>query len=245
MIFFGRRNRKSPPDYSQIKTDIHSHLLPGIDDGVSSMEMSLDMIRTFHKLGYRKLITTPHVMWDMFKNTPEIIRAKLNEVRAAVKKEGIPIEIGAAAEYFIDDHFEEMIRKKEPLLTLKDKLVLVEFSMISMPFELKEVFFSLQMSGYQPVVAHPERYVYLDRNRQFYHDLKAAGCLFQCNLLSLAGYYGRKVQELSKYLAKNGFYDFVGSDAHSPRHMEGLKSASLKTNLDKLIETCLIRNVSL
>ena len=241
MIFFRRKNKPSA-DFSNIRTDIHSHLLPGIDDGVPSVEVSLRIIRGMVSLGYRKLVTTPHIMWDMYKNTPAMIQARLDEVQLAIQKEGIDIELSAAAEYFIDDHFEELLREKKPLLAIKDNLVLVEFSMVSQPFDLKEVLFEMQMQGYQPIIAHPERYVYLDQNKTFYDELKDSGCFFQCNLLSLSGYYGKTVQELAKYLTRARYYDYVGSDIHSLRHMESLRSSSLRSNLDKLLETCNIRN---
>src|SRR5213075_1701845 len=194
-------------DFSLLGADIHSHLLPGIDDGSQNMETSIRLVKGMKELGFKKLITTPHIMWDMYQNTNDIIFEKLDELRTRVKKEELDIEINAAAEYFIDEHVEDLLKQKEPLLSFGNKFVLVEFSMASPPFDLKEVIFEMQLQGYQPVIAHPERYIYLEQNKTFYAELKDTGCLFQLNALSLSGYYGHSVMELAHYLCKKQYYD--------------------------------------
>src|SRR5436190_12546734 len=174
-LFSQSKSEKAKVDLSELKTDLHSHLIPGIDDGSPDMETSLKLIKGMIGFGYKKLITTPHIMWDMYQNTREIILEKLEELRAAVKAEGLDIEIKAAAEYFIDDHVEGLLKRKEPLLTISGSMVLVEFSMAHHLFSLKEILFEMQMSGYQPVVAHPERYMYLEHGKEFYDELKNIG----------------------------------------------------------------------
>ncbi|MBK7562723.1 MAG: histidinol phosphatase [Chitinophagaceae bacterium] len=166
------------------------------------MQTSLKLIRGMVDLGYTKLITTPHIMGDIYKNTPEIISGKLDLLRAAVKKEGIEVEINAAAEYFLDDYVAGLLKAGEPLLTISGKMILVEFSLAYPSHGLKDILFELQMQGYLPVIAHPERYIYLERHKEFYEELKDIGCLFQLNVLSLTGHYGKSVQELAQYLAK-------------------------------------------
>src|SRR5215470_14433080 len=190
MLFKKKKVAPVVVDYGVLNADVHSHLLPGIDDGSQDMQTSLQLIAGMKALGYKKLITTPHVMWDMFQNTRDIILEKLDRVRTQLKQESVDIELDAAAEYFIDDHLAQLLRKKEPLLSFGNKLVLTEFSMASPSFELKEILFEMQMQGYQPVIAHPERYTYLQQNKDFYDELKDTGCLFQLNILSLSGYYG-------------------------------------------------------
>src|SRR4030095_3259672 len=142
-------------DYGVLNADVHSHLLPGIDDGSQDMQTSLQLIKGMKALGYRKLITTPHVMWDMYQNTRDIILEKLDLVRKKLNEERVDIELDAAAEYFIDDHLGDLLRQKEPLLSVGNRQVLVEFSMASQSFELKDILFEMQMQGYQPVIAHP------------------------------------------------------------------------------------------
>jgi protein-tyrosine phosphatase len=232
-------------DYSVLGADMHSHLLPGIDDGAPDLEASLQLIRGMEALGYRKLITTPHILWDMYKNTPEKILRAFDTVQEALVKEGIGVELKAAAEYYIDEHVEGLLTRKEKLLTLGDNMVLVEFSMIHAPMGVKEVLFEMQMQGYQPIVAHPERYAYLSRNKEFYDELKEAGCLFQLNILSLTGGYGRTVTELAQYLLKHDFYNFVGTDLHHSRHLDALHNPALAPALQKLQETGRLMNARL
>jgi len=201
--FFSKSKPKRQSfDFSILNADMHSHLLPGIDDGAEDLENSLELIRGMNALGYKKLITTPHVLWDMYKNTHEIILEKLAVVKEAVKNAGMDVEIYAAAEYFLDEHVEELLKNKEPLLTIKDNMVLTEFSMAFPSMNIKEILFEMEMQGYQPIIAHPERYVYLERNKDFYRELKDIGCLFQLNILSLGGYYGRSVTECHNICSK-------------------------------------------
>ena len=243
MIFFKKKNK--PVDlsvFATLKTDLHSHLLPGIDDGSPTLETSLQLIRGLVSLGYKKLITTPHIMWDMYQNTGEIVQQKLLELRSTVKEAGIDIEIKAAAEYFLDDHFLQLLDKKESLLTIGDKMVLVEFSMAQPAMGLKETLFEMTMQGYQPVIAHPERYIYMERTLDFYDELKTTNCLFQLNILSLGNYYGRSANDLANYLIKKGYYELVGTDLHHSRHLEALQDPRLITGLKKLLDSGKIIN---
>ena len=245
-MFFKRKNTTPvTADYSILNADMHSHLLPGIDDGSQNIESSLQLIKGMRELGYKKLITTPHVMWDIFKNSREIILEKWEFVKRKLEEEQIDVELCCAAEYFIDDHVEELLKKKEPLLTFGNKMVLVEFSMASQPFDLKEVLFEMQMQGYQPVIGHPERYTYLEQHKSFYDELKDAGCLFQMNILSLSGHYGSSPAELARYLTKKGYYDLVGTDLHHSRHLESLRNPAVFSSLQKLLESGKLLNRTL
>jgi protein-tyrosine phosphatase len=235
---FSRSSKKDGNrfDFSIVKTDMHSHILPGIDDGAGDIETSLELIRGLKELGYQKLIATPHIMWDMYRNTPGIINRKLDEVREAVAKEGIDIEINAAAEYFLDEHVEDLLRTKEPMLAINDNRVLVEFSMAFPSLNIKDILFEMQMQGYQPIIAHPERYTYLSRNKEFYDELRDIGCLFQLNILSLGGGYGKSVTELAQYLLKNNFYSLVGTDMHHTGHLADLGNTHLTGILKKNVD---------
>ncbi len=214
--------------------DMHSHLVPGIDDGSPDMPTSILLAKGLAELGFKKVITTPHVLWEMYPNTPEIIQSGCAALREELQLQNIELELSAAAEYFIDEHFEQAVEAKEPLLTIKDNLVLVEFSMITAPFDLRDILFSLQMQNYQPVIAHPERYIYLRNKKTFFDELKEAGCLFQLNLLSLVGHYGTSVQELAEYLIKKEAYDFAGTDLHSVRQLDALQKVGASPLLAKL-----------
>ena len=224
---------------------MHSHLIPGIHDGAKDIATSIQLIKGLENLGYKKLITTPHVLWEIYANTPDIITQGLGELKAAVDKEGLNIELHAAAEYFMDDHFEEELKKKTPLLSISKNMVLVEFSMLTAPFDVQKILFEMQMQGYQPVLAHPERYTYLSRSKNTYEDLKYAGCIFQLNLLSLTGYYGRSVQDLAEFLLKNDYYELAGTDLHHAQHLSALQKLSSSPLYQKLKESSLLRNSSL
>jgi protein-tyrosine phosphatase len=241
-LFSRTKNNRHRADFSLLNTDMHSHLIPGIDDGSPDLETSLELIRGMAALGYKKLITTPHIMWDMYRNERDTILTKSDVLNTAIRKEGIEIELHAAAEYFLDEHVERLLRNNEPLLTINGKMVLVEFSMALAPMNLKDILFELQMKGYQPIIAHPERYIYLDKNKEFYDELKDTGCMFQLNILAVSGFYGKSVKELANYLIKKGYYDFVGTDLHHDRHLEALENPALADALMLLFETGKIRN---
>jgi protein-tyrosine phosphatase len=232
-------------DFSILKADMHSHLLPGIDDGSPDMETSLRLIRGMTELGFTKLITTPHIMWDMYKNTRAVILDKLEQLQAAVKAEGLTVEINAAAEYFLDDYVSGLLKKNEPLLTVSGKMVLVEFSLAQPSMSLKDILFEMQMQGYIPIIAHPERYIYLEHNKDFYEELKDIGCLFQLNLLSLSNHYGKSVHEIAQYLVKKEYYELVGTDLHHYRHIEALSNPAIVSLLHKLLESGKILNAEL
>ena len=229
-------------DFSVINTDMHSHILPGIDDGSDGIDTSVELIRGMKELGYKRLIATPHIMWDMYRNTPDIINRQLEQVRKALQKENIDIQVDAAAEYFLDEHVEDLLRKNEKLLTVSDNRVLTEFSMAFPSLNIKEILFEMQMQGYQPIIAHPERYTYLQKNKEFYDELRDIGCIFQLNILSLGGGYGKSVLELAQYLLKNNYYTLVGTDLHHSGHLEDLGSSRLagilaKLDISKMINT--------
>lgn len=206
---------------SGIGTDMHSHLLPGIDDGSPDCETSIQLIRGLLDLGYKELVTTPHIMADIYANTPETIQAAHDELKALQMQQ----PSRAAAEYFMDDYFDQLLENNSPLLTVRDNWVLVEFSFVGAPVNLKEKIFELQMKGFQPVLAHPERYLYFLTNKKWYDELKDTGCFFQLNILSLTNYYGKVTSELARYLIKKNYINFLGTDLHHARHLQVLRTS--------------------
>lgn len=202
--------------------DIHSHILPGIDDGAKNISKSIELATAFQEMGITQIITTPHISHYVWNNSPEIINVKLLETRSALEENKIKIPVQAAAEYYIDDWFENLFKEKK-LLTLKDNYVLVEISYQSPPLNLHKIVFELKVAGYIPVLAHPERYVYFHRNMAEYEKLKNLGCLFQFNLLAAVGYYGSKIAQTADELLKKGMYDFCGTDIHHRKHIEAFQ----------------------
>ena len=245
MFLFGNKKAAAPIDLSWLGVDMHSHLVPGIDDGSPDIATSLELISGMQKLGYRKIITTPHILWEVYPNTPEIITQGIATVQKAVSDANIELEIHAAAEYYIDEYFEEQLSKKMPLLPISGNKVLVEFSMITAPLDLQQVLFEMQIQGYQPIIAHPERYIYLAQRKHFFDELQSGGCQFQLNLLSLTGYYGKSVQELAEYLVKGNYYSYAGTDLHGERHLAALQKLSGSSLYLRLKESGLIKNSSL
>lgn len=209
--------------------DIHSHLLPGIDDGAAVVEDSVAMIRRFREIGVNKFIATPHIMNDYYPNTPESINNALLILKQRLQMEGmVDVQIKAAAEYMMDHSFIELL-EKQPLLTIMENLVLVEMSYFQPPINLYEILFQLQTSSYKPVLAHPERYVfYHSRKLEKYKELKERGCYFQLNLLSVTGHYGKNIQEMAYKLIEADLIDYIGSDTHQQRHLDKLWQAKLE-----------------
>lgn len=238
--------KKTSPlgDFAFLGTDMHSHLLPGIDDGAKDLDDSLSLIARLHSMGYRHLITTPHIMADLYPNTPAIIKKKLGEVRKAVEAEGIDITIDAAAEYLMDEGFEPLL-EAGGLLTLPGNRVLVEMSFISAPPKLEQYLFQLQTKGYRPLLAHPERYLFFRDNFKKYTELKDRGCEFQLNLLSLTGYYGKPTRENGVALLKAGMIDYLGTDLHHERHAEHLMGSLEDRNIAKLLKDKTFSNQAL
>jgi len=216
-----------------LKTDLHSHLMPDIDDGVDSLEESIAIIREFEKLGYTKLIVTPHIMSHRYPNSSKIILAKLRAVNNLVVENRINIELEASAEYFLDDHLIELIAQRD-ILTFADNYLLFELSYASLPINLDSMIEFMIEHGYRPVLAHPERYLYMIGDIERYRSLKRAGVLFQLNINSLAGYYSEEVKRFAQILIDKGMIDFVGSDTHHMRHFKTMQQ-TVKTDLFRSI----------
>jgi tyrosine-protein phosphatase YwqE len=198
--------------------DIHSHLLPGIDDGARTFEDTLRLTQALQGFGVSQFITTPHIIQYVWDNTHDQILSKKEATVLELENNKITIPFNAAAEYLMDDQFVRLFQSGE-LLTLKDNYVLVEMSYINAPIQLYSILFDLQVAGYIPVLAHPERYLFYHNNFSEYEKLKRAGCLFQLNLLSVVGYYGAEITKIAEQLLAKGMYTYVGSDVHHDNHI--------------------------
>lgn len=224
MFGFNKNKISKGNSYFPIEVDMHSHILPGIDDGSPDIATSLDLVKGLMQLGLKKSIATPHVISDMYRNTPQTIHAALQQLRNALAQNNIQYEVNAAAEYFMDDVFLEMLEKKD-LLTVKDNLLLTEFSFSSMPRQPEELSFKIIMQGYTPILAHPERYSYYHESPKMFDRLKELGFVLQVNLLSLTGYYGKGALKAAKYIIENDLAGFVGTDLHHHNHLRAFEEA--------------------
>jgi protein-tyrosine phosphatase len=229
-------------NYEGIKVDMHSHVLPGIDDGAQTPEESIVLIRQMMDLGIQKIIATPHIMADFYRNTPETINNSLQILREALAKENIDIEISAAAEHYFDETFEGRV-ENDGVMTMGDNYVLFEYSFINQPPNAISVIQKLKDRGYKPILAHPERYLYLELEQ--YRNLHNWGCDFQLNTISLTGYYGKDVKERAELLIDNQLIDFISSDMHHPRHAAAFKDALRTTYIEKVLFDYPLKNIML
>ena len=221
--------------------DIHSHILPAIDDGSKSLEESLGLLKRMHNYGIKKLVLTPHVMEGVWENSSTALKQRFQELNTYLAKENFTkIQLHLAAEYMLDTNFNTLL-DTEKLLTIKDSYLLVEMSYMSAPINLYETLFSIQVAGYKPILAHPERYSFFHQNYKEYLKLKEVGCLFQLNLLSLSNYYGKDVTTIAKKLLKDNLIDFVGTDTHNNRHLNYLEAINNPKTI-KLIKPVLENN---
>ena len=223
--FSKKKLELDPLDFSVLKTDIHSHFIPGIDDGSPDMETTISLIKEMQGLGFKKVITTPHIMSDFYKNSSDIILKGLTDIRSELKVQNINMEIEAAAEYYIDYDFEQKIGK-EKFLTFGDNYILVELSFMEAPKNLFDIIFKLQLEGYKVVLAHPERYAFFTMDD--YEELVNRGVLLQINWLSIIGYYSPQIEQKTKDLIAADIVSFIGSDCHNMNHAELYKKCQTK-----------------
>lgn len=221
MIFPFFKKQKEKKRGPVLKVDLHSHFIPGIDDGSQSMEESLSLLRGMETLGYEKVITTPHIMVDVYRNTPKIIKEGLASLREAAKADGIQLEIEAAAEYYLDEGFYDHLHSGE-VMSIKNKYLLFETSYASKPLQIEEMIFEIAAAGYMPLMAHPERYRYVRDPLKEYGRFKELGVLFQLDLNSLGGHYGKDAKKKAEILCRKGMIDFLGSDVHHLRQTQFL-----------------------
>lgn len=242
---FGKNEVLPPADLSVLGVDMHSHFLFGIDDGAQTVDDSIALLREMEAFGYKKVVCTPHIMSDHFRNTPEIILGKRDEVREAAKANGINLQIEAAAEYYFDYEFEGKIGK-EQLLTFGKNYLLFEVSYMNAPDGVDAVIFNLLLNGYKPVLAHPERYPFwYDDNFKTYDKLKEKGALFQININSLTGHYSPGAKKIAEKMIERGMVEFLGTDCHRMSHIELMRHAQTNKHLHQLLASGNLLNATL
>jgi protein-tyrosine phosphatase len=241
---FGTKSVLPDADLGILQCDMHSHFIPGIDDGAKTLTDTLDMLRGMEAFGYKKVITTPHIMGDYYRNTPEIILGGLEHVREAAKEAGIQLELEAAAEYYFDFDLEQKLNS-EKLLTFGKNYLLFEVSYLNAPENLDGLIFKMQTQGYKPVLAHPERYPFWYNSFETYERLHDKGVLFQLNINSLTGYYSPATKKIAERMIDQNMIDFVGSDCHHMGHQKLMQQARSNPHLHKLLASGMLKNNSL
>lgn len=202
-----------------VETDIHCHVLPGIDDGSPDVATSVALIERMQKWGLKRIIASPHVTKDVFENTPETTDAALAQLKDALARNGNTIEVSHHAEYRLDDLSLSQWEDGK-IMSMPQGYIMIENPFVSEAWFIDKTIFDLQVKGLTPVLAHPERYSYYFNRRDRYDALHQAGALFQINLLSLAGAYGKEQVKMAEYLIDKGYVEFVGTDLHNMRHAD-------------------------
>lgn len=243
-IFSKKEQLLDPADLSVLKTDVHSHFIPGIDDGAKTIDDSLELLEAMQNFGFQKVITTPHVMSDYYKNTPEIILSGLDQVRNAAQKKGLTIKIEAAAEYYLDFDLEEKIKSKN-LLTFGDQYVLFELPFVGEPQNLNRAVFEMQMAGYKPVLAHVERYAFWHQDFDKIQSLFDKGVILQLNMNSLSGHYSIPTKKMAEKLVQLNMIGLLGSDCHNMNHIALMNQSSRSPFLHTLLKKQNLLNLSI
>ncbi len=240
MFFFNKEKKKRKEKVNfdigaYLQVDIHSHLLPGIDDGAEDVNASLTLINGLVEKGFNKIITSPHVMADIHKNTPETISAAFSQLQPSIENGKISVPFSYGAEYLLDEMFLDKLKNKE-VLPLFDNYLLVETPFLYLPLNLEQYIFEIQAAGFIPIIAHPERYLYMFNQQDWYFKLKKLGCSLQMNLLAITGYYGKMEKDIAKFLLENNLYEFFGSDMHHGRHLRRLQEFEIDVDIAKLLD---------
>lgn len=234
-IFNRQKQLPIPPDW--FRTDMHSHVLPGIDDGAPDAAASLSLIGQMVSLGYTRIITTPHVYEGYYPNTRETIAAAYEIVKQEVAEKFPALGFSYGAEYFMGEQFRALVASRE-ILPISGKRVLVEQGFFAEAPGLDEILFGMQTQGYLPVLAHPERYGYYHARLSRLEQIRGRGVEFQVNLLSLSGRYGPEVRKQAEIILTRGWADYAGTDAHKPQHTDGIRAMRVSSRVIAGIETC-------
>ena len=235
-------------DLKLLVTDVHSHLVPGVDDGAPDMTSALALISRLHHLGFERLVTTPHIMSDLYPNTPDILQPRFHELKREVAKRFPSLTLTLAAEYFLDTSFIELLENPDKLLTFpcvdpingdKHEMLLFEFAFHEAPNDelLTEAIFKMQTSGITPVVAHCARYPYWHMDRSKLESLHSKGVILTVNAATLLGNYGDLAKETANHAVDQGWIRMVCSDTHAPHHIVAVKELETSEILAKLIES--------
>lgn len=214
--------KKQEPLQLCFNTDIHCHVLPGIDDGSPDVSTSIELIQRMRSWGINRIIATPHVTQASFENTPETMSNAFNVLNEELKKNNIEISITHSAEYRIDELFLSHLNNGT-IVPMPNNYLLVENSFIQEPWNLDQLLFDLKVKGYKPILAHPERYMYYYLKKDRYKTIHDTGTKLQINLLSIAGHYGKDEKRIALELIENGLVDFIGTDLHNHHHADAIE----------------------
>lgn len=227
-----------------VKVDAHSHILPHFDDGVDNFNQSIQLVLEFQKMGYKKLVLTPHIMQGYYERSVEELANQTEELRFLLKRSGVPMLLDLAAEYYLDEYFFDLLETKKPLLTLDkaNRYLLVETSFVAKSKFLLESVERITDAGYIPVLSHPESYSFLKDNLDLIRELRMKGVLFQVNINSLIGYYSKQARQTAELLINQRLVSFVGTDCRSFSQLTYLRKAMITNAYDNVCRQNLLNN---
>ncbi|MCR4659553.1 MAG: hypothetical protein K5650_04570 [Bacteroidales bacterium] len=232
---FNKKNKPNPI-FDVLGVDMHSHLLPGVDDGSKALDESINCLRALAQLGFSRTIITPHFQYPRFQNKEYDIERRYSEFCTQVKQAGVGIELaGIAGEYRIDTGFQARLDNPQ-FLKVGGRYVLVELSLHHQLMGVDEMLFDMQMKGYDVILAHPERYPYITLSSDRYERMKDAGILFQCNILSLSGFYGPDARQKAITLVDRGWSEFLGTDTHNEIYIKAMIEASHNRTVQRVLQ---------
>lgn len=242
--FFKKKSSSATAPFSLdfMESDWHCHALPGIDDGAPDEKVTLEMLQEYVQLGIKKIVATPHVRADYFKNTVDTIRAAAAKTNALIETHSLPLTLEASAEYYADENFLQLINNDQ-LLPIENQYILFEFSMQAPSLWGHKLIEKIQQKGYTPLLAHPERYRYWHGKPREWQSLKNRGVSFQLNLLSLVGQYGSAERKAAEQLIEKGYYEAFGTDAHGIHHLQKLKDLGRNPHFDTLQQLPLLNRL--
>jgi len=199
---------------ASLSLDTHAHVLPGLDNGPETLKDSVALLREMSKSGVRKVVATPHIMGDFYRNSVESICYARELVEAELYAQNIPVELDVAAEYYLDVSFVAALETNALLLPFNEQYLIFETSVVSMPPFLWEAIALIKALGLRPILTHPERYCYLQQDFARVLELRREGVLFQVSLVSLGSHH-QPTRLLAERLVLEGLATFVGSNIHN------------------------------
>ncbi|QLG46716.1 tyrosine-protein phosphatase [Costertonia aggregata] len=230
-------------DYLKGFVDIHNHILPGIDDGAKTIDDSIQLIKGFSEIGVKKFICTPHIMNNYYPNTPETILSSYNSLKDGLLDSNLKeVSIEVSAEHMIDDNFENIL-KNGKIMPMRKNYLLIEMSYLQASINFNGAVAAVASERFFPILAHPERYIYLHDTFSKYGNYKEKGILFQLNLLSLTDFYGKDVQKAAFRLLDERLIDYVASDVHNMNQLRNLKEVKVSNTKMKTLIPVIERTI--